>query len=184
MTNLDLSFWDEEGRILARQPVKYPRKQRTREHVLADLSANQVEKYALRCGYAVDRVWHDYGLDLAVFTFDGQGYLESGVLWMQLKATDHLKKTSDGNAVLIRVERRDVLAWIAEVYPVILVVYDGARDRAYWLWVQGYFADKQVFGKLRGKTITLSVPIANVLTERAMRFFARQKAALLVSPGE
>jgi hypothetical protein len=143
-----------------------------------------VEKLALRCGYAVDRVWHDYGLDLAVFTFDRQGYLEVGVLWMQLKATDHLKKVQGGNVVLVRLDRRDVLAWIAEVYPVILVIYDGAHDRAYWLSIQDYFADKQAFGKLRGKTITIRIPAANLLSEKAMRTFAQEKAALLAPPGE
>lgn len=53
--------------ILARYPINPPRKKRTREHVLADLSANHVERVALSCGYAVDRVWNDYGLDLALF---------------------------------------------------------------------------------------------------------------------
>ncbi len=133
---------------MARQPISPPRKRRTRAHVLADLSANHVEKIALGCGYAVDRVWHDYGLDLAVFTFDKRGYLESGVLWIQLKAT---------------------------VYPITLVMYDAANDRAYWLLVQSYFA----FGQLRGKTITVPIPTANVLNEKAMREFARRKAAML-----
>jgi hypothetical protein len=53
---------------LARHPINLPRKKRTREHVLADLGANHVEKVALGRGYAVDRVWHDYGLDLALYT--------------------------------------------------------------------------------------------------------------------
>jgi len=86
---------------LAKHPLNPPRKQRTREHVLADLSANHVEKFALHCGFAVERLSQDYGLDLAVFTFDEQGYRESGVIWMQLKATDHVKTTRDGKAVLI-----------------------------------------------------------------------------------
>ena len=34
------------------------RKRRTREHVLADLSANHVEKQALLCGFAVERLRH------------------------------------------------------------------------------------------------------------------------------
>ena len=93
-----------------------PRKRRTREHVLADLSANHVEKIALNCGFAVERLSKDYGLDLAIFTFDKRGFCESGVLWMQLKATDQVKTTRDGNAILVRLDRRDVLAWIGEVF--------------------------------------------------------------------
>jgi len=109
---------------VAKLPVSPPRKQRTRAHVIADLSANHVEKFALSCGFAVERLRQDYGVDLAIFTFDSRGFRENGVLWLQLKATDHLKTTRDGKMVLVRLDRRDVLAWIAEAYPVILVVYD------------------------------------------------------------
>jgi hypothetical protein len=35
-------------------------KTRTREHVLADLSINHVERQVLLCGFSVDRVQHDY----------------------------------------------------------------------------------------------------------------------------
>jgi hypothetical protein len=167
---------------LARHLINLPRKKRTREHVLADLSANHVEKVALNCGHAVDRVWHDYGLDLALYTFDKRGYLQSGVVWIQVKATDKPKRTQDGSAVLARIQRRDVLAWIADVYPVILVLYDAQRDRAYWISVQSYFAGAQAFGKLKGQTITVPIPTVNVLNERAIREFARQKAAVL-APG-
>jgi hypothetical protein len=88
--------------------------------VLADLSANNVEKFALQCGFAVDRVWHDYGLDLALFTFDESGFLESGVVWIQLKASDRPRKSRDGKSILLRADRRDLLAWIADLYPAIL----------------------------------------------------------------
>jgi hypothetical protein len=132
----------------------------------------------------VDRIWHDYGLDLALFTFDERGYLESGVVWIQVKATDQLKKTLGGRAALVCLQRKDVLAWIADAYPVILVVYDAPRDCAFWLSIQGCFADEQGFGKLKGKTIKVPVPTANVLDENSIRDFARRKAALLAAWGE
>jgi len=105
-----------EAVTLARHPSNLPRKKRTREHVLADLGANHVEKVALGCGHAVDRVWHDYGLDLALYTFDPRGYLESGVVWIQVKSSDRPSKRRDGSAVLVRLQRRDLLAWIADIY--------------------------------------------------------------------
>ena len=86
---------------MAKYPLHPPRKRRTREHLLADLSANHVARFALQCGFAAEELRQDYGLDLAVFTFDDQGYLESGVIWMQLKATDQLKTTRDSGAVLV-----------------------------------------------------------------------------------
>ena len=38
--------------------------------MIADLSANHVEKQALLCGFSVERVRHDYGIDLILFTYD------------------------------------------------------------------------------------------------------------------
>jgi len=39
------------------------RKRRTREHVIADLSANHVERHVLRSGHTVERLVHDYGIE-------------------------------------------------------------------------------------------------------------------------
>lgn len=168
---------------MAKHPLNPPRKRRTREHVLADLSANYVEKVALQCGFAVERIRQDYGLDLAVFTFDADGMLEGGILWIQLKATDRLKTTRDGSAVLIRLDRRDVLAWIAESNPVILILYDAAQDLAYWLSIQDCFGDEHAFAKLHGKTVTVPLPSANLLDVAAMRAFAVEKAGVRARQG-
>jgi len=40
------------------------RKRRTREHIIADLGVNHVEKCILECGWTVQRFSPDYGLDL------------------------------------------------------------------------------------------------------------------------
>jgi len=169
---------------MAKRYPRPPRKQRTREHVLADLSANHVEKIALQCGFAVERLAQNYGLDLAVFTFDKHGYHESGVLWMQLKATDHPKMSLDGKTVRVRLERRDILAWISEAYPVILVLYETAGDRAYYLSIQSCFASPAAFAKLRGTTVSVAIPTENLLNEKAMREFAQAKAAILAPEGD
>ena len=42
---------------------KYTRKRRTREHVIADLSVNHLERVVLRAGHTVERFRHDYGFD-------------------------------------------------------------------------------------------------------------------------
>jgi hypothetical protein len=160
-----------------------PRKQRTREHVLADFSANHVEKVALQCGYAVERLTKDHGMDLAIFTLDEKGYRENGVIWVQLKASDHVKTTSNGKAVVVRLDRRDVVAWIGEIIPVILVLHDGSHDRAWWLSIQSHFAKEQVFAALKGKTVAVSIPIENRLTASAMRDIACEKAAVLAPQG-
>jgi hypothetical protein len=49
---------------VANLPFFNPRKRRTREHVIADLSVNHVERQALLCGFSVERIRVDYGIDL------------------------------------------------------------------------------------------------------------------------
>ena len=69
--------------------AKHPEaKKRTREHVIADLSVNYVQKLFLERGHICDPLPKDYGYDLFVMTCDPDGYLESGSIYLQLKATD------------------------------------------------------------------------------------------------
>ncbi len=119
------------------------RKRRTREHVIADLSANFVERQALLCGYSVERILHDYGIDLLLATYDRSGEYENGEIRVQLKATDHLKLPTGGQYVPVRVAREDLHHWLGELMPVILVVYDGRANVDYWLYVQGYFESQR-----------------------------------------
>ncbi len=114
-------------------------KRRTREHVIADLSANHVERHALLCGYSVERVRHDYGIDLILFTYNTRGEVESAKVFLQLKATDRLRMTADKTLVLFKLQAADLRSWLAEFQPVILVVYDAVQERACWLYVQAYF---------------------------------------------
>ncbi len=50
-------------------------KRRTREHVIADLSVNHFEGIALRAEFTVERMTHDYGIDLIVRTYDFEGVI-------------------------------------------------------------------------------------------------------------
>lgn len=52
------------------------RKRRTRNHIIADLSANHVEKHVLHCGFTVERMVHDYGVDLLLYTYSPEGEIE------------------------------------------------------------------------------------------------------------
>ena len=116
------------------------RKRRTREHVLADMSANYVEKQGLLCGFAIERVRLDYGIDSTVQTFNRHGEVESSRILFQLKATDRIKLSSDGGMIRCRIERADLAHWLDEPTPVVLVLYDGKADLGYWLYVQRHFA--------------------------------------------
>jgi hypothetical protein len=161
---------------MPRQRSRTERKLRTREHVLADLSANYVEKQALLCGYAAERVRLDYGIDLVVQTFNLHGEVESSRLLFQLKATDRLTTLASGDDVSCRVERADLAHWLEEPFPVVLVLYDARADVAYWLYVQHHFANLAGFNLARcGKRVRVAIARANLLDREAMRTLARVK---------
>src|SRR5213078_3332805 len=42
------------------------------------LSINHVEYYAIQCGFTVERVTHDYGIDLQMYTYDEAGEIQNG----------------------------------------------------------------------------------------------------------
>jgi hypothetical protein len=149
---------------------------RTRAHVLADLSINHVERQVLLCGFSVDRVQHDYGYDLTMATYSDIGEFEPGMIYIQVKATDRLPRIADGNTISWPVSRRDLKLWLQETYPVILVVYHGQEDKAYWIHVQAYISQHrtpQLFGG--GDTISTHIPIGSRINPRAIRAIARCK---------
>jgi hypothetical protein len=63
-------------------------KTRTRQHVIADLSVNYLERFILLSGYTLHRVHFDYGYDLAMTTYNQLGEVQPGLAFFQVKATD------------------------------------------------------------------------------------------------
>jgi hypothetical protein len=83
---------------LARRRLPTQRKLRTREHIIADLAVNHVERQVFLCGWTVERVFHDYGLDLILFFFNSMGELENGNAYIQVKATERATVLRTGQA--------------------------------------------------------------------------------------
>jgi hypothetical protein len=149
---------------------------RTRGHVLADLSINHVERQVLLCGFSVDRVQHDYGYDLTMATYSDTGEFEPGAVYIQVKATDRLPGLADDRTIPWPISRRDLKLWRAETYPVILVVYDGQKDKAYWIHIQAYISDHRTPELFAGgDTIRVHIPIGSRLNQRAIRAIAQCK---------
>jgi hypothetical protein len=91
-----------------------------------------------------------------------------------LKATDSLRTSAGGTTIPFRLEWRDLLFWLNEGEPVILILYDAQDDRAYWLYVQEYFRQiKWAERAATAATVTVHIPVGNVLDEAAIRLFAR-----------
>ena len=60
----------------------------------------------------------------------------------------------------------------------ILVVYDGQRDRAYWIHIQAYFAERTPELFAGGETVSVRIPMSQRLNPRGIRAIALAKNSL------
>src|SRR5438270_13811830 len=104
-----------------------PRKQRTRQHIIADQSVNYVERFIIDEGHTTQRLAPDYGYDLILFTYDEDGYAEPGVAFLQLKASETW--TAAGAHYVFGLDIRDYNLWMCEDASVFLVLFDACRRR-------------------------------------------------------
>lgn len=147
-----------------------PRKRRTRQHVIADLSVHHVEGFILEEGHTAQRFGSDYGYDLVMRTFDEDGYIEPDGAHFQLKATETLHEV--GSDYTFDLDIRDYNLWIEEELPVFLVLFDASLREAYWLAVQPYFeADVSRRPKKDAKTIRIRVPNDQRVDRQAVQAF-------------
>jgi hypothetical protein len=148
-------------------PVPGPRKRRTRQHVIADLSVHYLEGFLLEEGHTAQRLGSDYGYDLIVWTFDEQGYPEPGAIYFQFKARERLDQ--QGADYVHDLDIRDYNLWMREESPVILVLFDATRRRAFWLPVQEYFQEDAARRPKKGtKTVRARLPGRQVVNRRAV----------------
>lgn len=148
-------------------PMPGPRKRRTRQHVIADLSVHHVEGVILEEGHTAQRLGSDYGYDLLVSTFDEQGFVEPGSIYLQVKARETL--ATSGTDYAYDLDIRDYNLWIREKLPVILILFDASRRRAYWLAVQQYFGEVSTRLPKKGvKSVRIRVPKEQRVDGRAI----------------
>jgi hypothetical protein len=144
-----------------------PRKQRTRAHVIADQSINYVERFVLDEGHIAERLGSGYSYDMIMHTFDEQGYIEPGLIFIQLKARGSLP--SVGTSYVFDLDIRDYNLWMVEDMPVILILFDASRRRAYWLPVQRYCREDGTRRPKKGaKTVRVRVPLRQAVSRRAI----------------
>ena len=155
--------------------IQHPRKRRTRQHVIADQSVNHVERFIIDEGHTAQRFERDYGYDLVVSTYEATGYLEPGATYLQLKAAEHLQKI--GSDYVFDVDIRDYNLWTLEQTPVILILFDASRRRAYWVHIQEFFRDNARQPKRDAKTLRVHVPERQVVNRRAVAKWRRLKWA-------
>ncbi|KOP27446.1 hypothetical protein AMR41_05485 [Hapalosiphon sp. MRB220] len=156
------------------------KKRRPKEHIIADLSVNHVERYIFLCGYSVERIEYDYGFDLVMFTYDANGEIENGQVYLQLKARDSLRILADKETIAFTLERSDIELWLFEPMPCILIVYDSQVSVSYWLYLQAYFESLEKFDLYKiGETFTVRLSQENILNEEAIKKFAQYRDDVL-----
>jgi hypothetical protein len=100
-----------------------------------------------------------------VATFDEQGYAEPGLILLQFKAAESL---SEGRHFAFDIDIRDYNLWMMEELPVLLVLYDASRRKAYWVCVQSYFEQTGHQPRRGAKTIRALVPRRQLLSLRGI----------------
>ncbi len=168
------------GNLGVAKKKQAPGKKRTRGQVIADQSHNYVEKFFIDKGHTVDYIT-DYGTDVVVNTFDKDGYAEGGDIRLQLKASDNLRYSKNGQYIAFsKLTPDDYDYWMKQKYPVFLVLYDAKKVKAYYLFVQAYFTTGG--GKKPSKnaeTFTVRVPIKNKMTKWTVDYMRKKKAEVL-----
>ena len=75
-----------------------------------------------------------------------------------------------GTAYVFDLDIRDYNLWLQEEFPVVLILFDASRKKAYWLAIQRYFLDGQAKQPRRGnKTVRVHVPKRQVVNRRAIQ---------------
>lgn len=152
------------------------RKQRTRAHIIEDLGFNHVERQILYAGFTVHRYSHnDYGYDGLFHTFNAQGGYENGIIFFQLKSTDHIEFSEKKKAFVFDLSQRDLELWLEDTITMLLILYDGQREIAYYIDLQAYFRKKGIkIGKER-KFFRVYIPVKNEFTKLVAQSFRQLK---------
>jgi hypothetical protein len=157
------------------------RKQRARSHIIADLSVNHVEYFALKCGFSVERIKEsDYGYDLQIYTYNENGEIENGAVYLQLKATDNIERYEREGNFSYSLERAHLEIWLNEPMPVLLMLFDVQNEVAYWVYLQAYFEQSGIsLESINQKTLTVHLDKKNIVDTDAIKKWREYKNNIL-----
>jgi hypothetical protein len=162
-----------------------PRKRRTREHVIEEMSVNFLERKVLERGHMLVRgPQREYGWDATMFHFSPEsGEIENGEVRFQLKATDHLD--SEREFATCRIQTKDLHYWYWEdqQIPFVLVLYDAQRQRGFWVALREYVDQWRLEIDPEQQTIDLRIPWSNQVTVRAIDRFREMSLARMGREG-
>jgi Domain of unknown function (DUF4365) len=161
------------------------RKRRVRSHIIADMSVHHLAYHVVKSGFTLEVVTKDYGFDAWIQTFDANGEIENGQMYVQLKATDQIDRKRAGTAVEYRVRKKDLDLWEGAVFPVYLVLFDAAGELAYWVYLQRYLqANRIKAAHLTTASLVVEIDVNQVLDAPAVRSWREDKASVIVQIGK
>jgi len=160
-------------------PMPLHRKQRTRAHIIADLSVNHLEYHALQCGFSVERIEADYGYDLQLYSYNDAGELQNGLIYLQLKATDHIEHYQRKAKLAYPFESAHLNLWVDEPMPVILVLFDAQRECAYWVYLQALMNPQLNTLMMQQQTFTINFQTTNIVNQHAVKTWQDYKERVL-----
>lgn len=128
------------------------RKQRTRQHIIEDLSFNHIEKQILLAGFTMNRNYNDYGIDGYIQTFMPTGEIYRKTIDFQLKSTDNIQYVEKMQSHAFDLSIVDLEFWLSKKEQVLLILYDAQKDIAYYIDLAIYF---EKIGKVSQKLINL-----------------------------
>ena len=115
-------------------------------------------------------------------THDPDGYVESGVVYFQLKSSDNF--VASGGQIPFDMDIRDYNLWRDEVMPVILILFHAIARKAYWLPIQHYFRENPTCRPRTGaKTIRVHVSQRLSVNRRTVRQIRTVKEETVVRLG-
>jgi hypothetical protein len=160
------------------------RKKRVRQHIIADMSFHHVAYRIVKHGFTIEAVSSDYGYDGSIVTFNSKGEVENGVIYIQLKATDKIKKGKTAHSAEFRVDKRDLAYWGDEPFPVYFILFDAKSERAYWIYFQKFVQAKKLSAaKMKTKTFAITIDTRQQVDEQTAKAWRAEKSAVLTQIG-
>jgi hypothetical protein len=111
------------------------RKQRTRQHIIEDLSFNHVERQVLYGGHVFRRT---------INTFNERGETENFFMSFQLKSTDNIQYSNPKAGFVFDLSKQDLELWLYSMNPVLIILFDAQKEIAYFIDLQAYFKKNRI----------------------------------------
>jgi Domain of unknown function (DUF4365) len=144
------------------------RKQRTRQHIIEDLSFNHIEKQILLAGFTMNRNSNDYGIDGYIQTFLPTGEIYKKTIDFQLKSTDYIQYTEKRQALAFDLNIVDLEFWLSKDRQMLLILYDAQKDIAYYIDLAIYFEKNRKSLAEINKFVCVYLPVHQIFNPQAV----------------